>query len=559
MEYQPENKVCQNCKKDFIIEPEDFLFYEKIKVPSPTFCPECRQQSRYSWRNERTLYRRNCDLCGDSTVTIYHPTYKYKVYCSKCWWGDGWDGKEFGRDFDFNRSFFDQFKDLQFEIPRLALLNKNSVNSEYSNHGHDNKNCYLCASTLFSENVLYSVANVNSKDCSDCYRLEDNNSSMYEVLNSYKSFNCQFSSLLTNCMDCYYCYDCKNCTDCFMSSNLRNKRYIYKNNQLNKEDYLNLIKNHNLDSYSSRINLYNEYMEFLKDKVIYKYAILDKTVDCSGNLIFNSKNTINCFEVGEGENCKNVYVGLKLKDCMDCYHIGGKMMDICYEGHALSGSYFSIFSHMSYDNSFIEYCDSVHNSQNLFGCIGIKKSDYCILNKQYTKEEYFELKEKIIEYMKKTGEYGEFFPVSLSPFGYNETQAQVYMPVTKEYALSHGYKWQDEISFKKGLETINSENIPDSIENIDDSICNEILKCIKCERNYNIVKQELELYKKLKVPIPRQCPNCRYKERILLRPERKLWYRICMKPGCNNTFETSYSPDRPEIVYCESCYQQEVY
>ncbi len=34
---ESQTKNCQNCKKDFIIEPEDFNFYEKIKVPAPTF------------------------------------------------------------------------------------------------------------------------------------------------------------------------------------------------------------------------------------------------------------------------------------------------------------------------------------------------------------------------------------------------------------------------------------------------------------------------------------------------------------------------------------------
>ena len=32
---ESESKVCQNCKKDFIIETEDFNFYEKMKVPAP--------------------------------------------------------------------------------------------------------------------------------------------------------------------------------------------------------------------------------------------------------------------------------------------------------------------------------------------------------------------------------------------------------------------------------------------------------------------------------------------------------------------------------------------
>ena len=129
-----ETRTCQNCHHDFTIEPDDFSFYEKIKVPPPTWCSYCRQQRRYAWRNERTLYRRNCDLCGKSTVTIYSPNKQLKVYCLKCWWGDDWDPSSYGRDFDFTRSFFDQYKELQLEVPRMAVLSKNTINSDYSNH-----------------------------------------------------------------------------------------------------------------------------------------------------------------------------------------------------------------------------------------------------------------------------------------------------------------------------------------------------------------------------------------------------------------------------------------
>ena len=52
-----ETKNCQNCKKDFIIEPEDFNFYQKMKVPPPTFCPLCRAQRRFAFRNERKFFR----------------------------------------------------------------------------------------------------------------------------------------------------------------------------------------------------------------------------------------------------------------------------------------------------------------------------------------------------------------------------------------------------------------------------------------------------------------------------------------------------------------------
>ena len=78
--------ICQNCKKDFTIEPDDFGFYEKIKVPPPTWCPECRLIRRLVWRNERALYRRVCDLCKKNIIAIFHESVPFPVYCRECWY-----------------------------------------------------------------------------------------------------------------------------------------------------------------------------------------------------------------------------------------------------------------------------------------------------------------------------------------------------------------------------------------------------------------------------------------------------------------------------------------
>ncbi|KKT90642.1 MAG: hypothetical protein UW91_C0052G0013 [Parcubacteria group bacterium GW2011_GWF2_45_11] len=103
---RPETKTCQNCKSGFTIEPEDFAFYEKIHVPPPTFCPDCRLQLRLLFRNERTFYKRKCDLCGKNMISSYAPEYTYPVYCQKCWWSDKWDPYQYGREYDFSKPFF---------------------------------------------------------------------------------------------------------------------------------------------------------------------------------------------------------------------------------------------------------------------------------------------------------------------------------------------------------------------------------------------------------------------------------------------------------------------
>ena len=572
-----EIKNCKNCKKDFTIEVDDFNFYEKIKVPPPTCCPECRQQRRYAWRNERTLYRRNCDLCGKNTVTIYSPNKPYKVYCNSCWWGDGWDFSSYGRDFDFTRPFFEQFSELQHEVPRMALLNKNSVNSEYTNHSGDNKNVYLSFVCFNDENVMHSNWVMKSRDCADCSYIYEKGECLYETVNSRSCYQCQYSLLLKDCSNCYYCYDCRGCNECFMSSNLRNKSYVFKNKQYSREDYLKIMKEYELSSFIIREGLNQEFKNLIEQGAIHRYVVSERSINSFGSLLYDCKNVAQSFDVDGGENDKYVYSGTDLKDCMDIYHAG--WMELCYECHACARASNCQFCHLCYDNMNLSYCDTCQNSQNLFGCVSVKKGEYMIFNKRYSKTEYEELREKIIKHMKKTGEYGEFFPPQIAPVYYNETQGNLYMPMTKEEVLARGWQWEDNVPGTFGKETISSASMPDKIEDlpparaggaqagVSDSFLNEIFSCVTCSKNYNISKNELLFYRKEKLPLPRKCPNCRYKRRFNLRPSRKLWHRSCMcelenhghEGDCQNEFETCYEPGRPEKVYCEQCYNKEVY
>ncbi len=551
-----ETKNCQNCKNDFIIEPDHFSFYEKIGVPAPNKCPDCRQQLRYAFRNERKLYRRNCDLCEKSTVTIYSPNKPFKVYCPPCFWGDGWDAGDYARDFDFSRSFFEQYKELQLIAPRIALLTKNSVNSEYTNHSGDDKNCYLCFAVFNADNMLYCTNTWGKgQDCMDSYYLPGNATLCYECLSCENIYNCQYCMLVNDSSDCSYSYDCRNCTNCFMSYNLRNKSNCIRNVQYTKEEYKKEMEKMNLGSREVRKELYKEYKNMMKVSALHRYGIIEQSVNSTGDMVFYSKNAKSTFESNDVEDSSFCIMAPESKDSMDIYHVGLKN-ELTYNSHGIVRSANIFCSHLCYDNTFIAYCDSCHNSNNLFGCISVKKGEYMILNKKYSKEEYTELKNKIVEHMKDTGEWGEFFPPQYSPVCYNETQAQVYMPLSKEEALTKGFLWEENLGGTFGKETI--PFAPDEIKDVDERIIKEILACKKCTKNFNIVLPELELYKRMNVPVPERCFDCRYIERQSLRTPRKLWHRSCMKEGCQNEFETPYDPYRPEKVYCESCYQKEV-
>src|SRR3989344_6684657 len=131
MEYKAENKICQNCQKDFTIEPDDFGFYEKIKVPPPTFCPECRFQRRMSWRNDWHLFKKKEERNGEQIFSFLPQESPAKIYDRDFWISDSWDPTEYGREYDFSRSFFEQFKELLYSVPLPAHSMIDIVNCKY--------------------------------------------------------------------------------------------------------------------------------------------------------------------------------------------------------------------------------------------------------------------------------------------------------------------------------------------------------------------------------------------------------------------------------------------
>jgi len=160
--------------------------------------------------------------------------------------------------------------------------------------------------------------------------------------------------------------------------------------------------------------------------------------------------------------------------------------------------------------------------------------------------------------MRHDGEYGEFFPVEKSLYAYNESVAQDFFPLTKKEVEKRGWKWRDQTDeMPKVSKIIPAEKLPSDIEDIPDDIVNWAIECETTKRPFRIIKQELEFYRKMKLPIPHFHPDERHRRRMALKNPRKLWERECAK--CGRGMQTTYAPDRPETVYCETCYLKEVY
>ncbi|MFH1423038.1 MAG: hypothetical protein ABIH42_10055, partial [Planctomycetota bacterium] len=495
---------CQNCKKEFVIEPDDFKFYEKMKVPAPTFCPECRFQRRISYRNERMLYHRVCDLCGKTAISIYHPKGKNVVYCHQCWWSfDKWDPMSYAREYDFSRPFFEQFYELSNVVPRDGLINSNSVNSEYTNLAADNKDCYMLFESSNNERCNHCYWMQLSKDCLDC-AFVNNSELCYEVFVAYNCYKLFFCKECRDCTDSYFLQDCVGCSNCYGCVGLRKKQHNIFNKQYTKEEYLKILKEKKEQIKEGNIeNLKKEFKDFAL-KQVNKYAYIQKSVRSTGNYLLNTKNCIHCFHGDDAENCKYGYhVWRNSKDNMDVCTVG-RDAELVYESinSAMKAYNIKLGIQNWNGNSGLTYCEACSASSDLFGCMSLHAKQYCILNKQYTKEEYEALIPKIIQHMNempytdKKGrayKYGEFFPTELSQFSYNESSAFDHFPLSKEQALEKGFLWIDQ---EEKNVTIGGDIIG----------CSHKGKCQdNCTIGFKVIQAERDFYEKMGLPIPKLC------------------------------------------------------
>lgn len=585
---QKESKTCQNCKKDFTIEPEDFSFYEKIKVPAPTFCPLCRAERRAAFRNERKLFKVRDVFTGESIFSLYPDEANNHSTTEKEWFSDSFDAMKYGRDYDFSKPFFEQFFELKMEVPVFSLRVEFMVGSPYCANATALKNSYLLFNSNNSEDCMYGNATDFSKDCVDNSHIK-NSERCYESFWLDKDYQCYFTTRSMESSNLWFCRGCVGCNNCFGSVNLRNTSYCIFNKQYSKEEYEKKILEMNLHTYTGLMKAREIARSFWYTQPV-KYHQGLKNVNSTGSYVTNCRNVNDSFLMREGENmkyCQYLQVP-KNRDCYDAFAWGANM-ELHYETCLCGGNTFNMkFCDNSWPNcKNLEYCAHMFSSSDCFGCVGLKKKQYCIFNKQYEKNKYFEMVEKIkkhmdeMPYTDKKGniyKYGEFFPIEHSQFGYNNTTAIQYFPMTKDEAIKNGYSW---IEVPKGKYQITRKSfeIPDSIEDATEEILKEIIECEKCKGSYKILENEFVFYKKERLPLPRMCHDCRFEQRIEDRLKIKLFQRICCCAGekdrtgvykntvlhshgdspCTETFKTGYSPDMPEIVYCEKCYQQEVY
>lgn len=546
-----EVRVCRKSGVEFSVTDDDQSFLERVSpvvagerllISPPTLAPELRAMRRMAWRNSNYLTRSQCALTGKPLVSGYAQDTPYQLYAVPVWWGDGWDQYASGRAFDFSRPFFEQFAELMLAAPRPALMNRDSENSDYCNYAGENKNCYMANNgSWYNENCQYGESYLHCKDSVDCNYLRKSEL-CYESVRSEGLYQCAFVTDCYHCADCYYSFNLRSCRDCFLCSNLRNATGYIRNRPASPEQLAECRAL--MRTRAGQRELHAAFTELTQSE-IHPAVIHVNCEDSTGDALTNCKNVREGFIVGNTRDGKYLIHCDEGQDMWDCSLSGYGNTELYYETVSSgAGGVRAVFVSGSWTSSDVAYCDTVMSCNNCFGCSGLKRAQYCIFNKQYSRAEYERLLPRIVDHMRATGEWGEFFPERIAPHAYNDSHAMDFFPLTEAVARSYGYRWTAAAPAMSGA--LPRTEVPDSIDGCSEALCDTVFSCRASGKQYRLVKPEFHLLQTLGVAPPDHAPDVRRKARNTRINPPRLYRRQSDLTGAEVL--SSYAPERPERI-----------
>lgn len=496
-------KICKISGREFEITPAEIDFNKKISdinsnlgkidVTSP-ICPTILTRNLTALGNLIHLFQSKSDFSGVKQISRYNPKYGYKICTPDEYWSDKVDNSVYGIPYDFKKDFFEQWNSLLKQSYLNPLTKINSENSDYVNGGGNHKNCYLIFASSHCEDCLYSLNLFNCTNCVDCIFC-NNCQFCYECSDCTNCYQSSFCTESDTCVDCMACFDCRNCNDCIGCFGLERAKNCIFNRQVSEQEYKEFKNKFSSNSYQALKMIVDKAAKF---SVAHKPNRILNSEDCSGAYIKNSSNIYYGYNVVESQDCGYLVGGNKAKDCWKGWFSG---TELCSVGVYYSGNNCH-FSYPCFNSDNCWYCFAINSCSNCFGCVSLKNKSYCILNKQYSKDEYFELVPRIIAQMQAGGLWAQGFPVKYAPCSYQESWVEEYFDdIPEETIKKLGYRW-DPITDGNADKGVLSKDLKDVETKILD--WKGPIICEESRRSFNLTKQELAFYHNQNLPLPRK-------------------------------------------------------
>lgn len=536
----------------FEVSPLEKALRKKFHLSeSPTTSPFVRIRNLAAFWQHWALHPRKCDKTGKVIISAFSDKCPYPV-----WHKDEWKkhANPPSADFDFEKSFFEQTWDLFQKCPIPHNTGTGSHNSQYTDDCWYSKNVYLTHSVFKCEDLQYCYRIIDSRDCTSCV-FTFSSELCFDLVNCHNCFQC-FSLLdCRQCRDSAFLYDCRNCSDCLFCSNLRNKKYCYGNQQLSPEEFKKKRAEWNLKSQKVYKRASLIFSEMIEQQAFHRTLFINNCEACSGNYLDRNKNCDNCFFSSDTEDSVNfLRGGIIVKDLLDIVGAGDQCELLYSSVNAMDHCYCVRWTIQLSQSKFCDYSAYCFQCEHCFGCCGLVGKKYHILNKEYSPKEYELLREKIINHMQETNEWGQFFPGYFAPNPYDESLAGFHFPLSKKEQATLGFRL-NENEERKNSNYASPEEIPDSVDEITNK--EELLKKVfwdaEFKKPFQIQKTDIVFARKIGCPLPNSYYMNRIQKNFRWIPfNGKLRKTTCGE--CGIPIQTSWDGKYDGRILCEKCY-----
>lgn len=547
--------TCPVTGKTFEVSPAEMELRKKLGIEGgPELSPIARWQILGAFWQHWALHKRKCDKTGRPIVSVFSEDCPYPV-----WHKDEWIryADPPAAEIDLAKPVFPQMWELFRRCPIAHNMGANNENCEYTDDWWYGRNCYMCHSGHGCEDLKYCYRDVSVKNSQFCVFSFDSERCV-DLIFSHKCFRSAYLFHCWQVSESAFLYDCRNCNHCMFCTNLRNKSYCFANQQLTKEEYEKRLEEWDVRSRTVYEHAKQEFLKMLRKNAWHRALFLDLCQNCTGNFLYECKDCENCHLItNKAEHCINLTrSGVDIKDGLDCISLLGTELAYC-TSCAQDQCYDVKFSYNVIQCKFMEYCAQCFQCEHCFGCCGLVKKKYHIFNTPFAPGEYEKRKAEVIAAMKKSKEYGKFFPAHFAANPYEESIAGFYWPLPTEEGKKKGFRMLEERG-EREASAQDASHVPDRSDKADESVTKAAYWDAVAGRPFQILKEDVVFAQDLRVPLPYTYYMRRLQENFRLIPfDGTLRTVNCGK--CRKETQTSWPKEYDGRILCEECYLKEVY
>lgn len=413
---------------------------------------------------------------------------------------------------EYTGDFFANLTDLFRETPKMMIQQWFENNNSRFAEVYGAKNAYLSFGVgQDAENILYTTnSNTSIKNVYNSIWIVGNCDNIYSCkvvtwwymifysANIHSSSTIWFSSNLLWCSECLFC------------DGLQNQSYCINNKQYEKDDYIQK-KKELLSSKSMFPIRHDEVNNRLIDNKLSENVEWMWLVECN--------DVENWYYSKRVKKWRNIYFGwgeFGGEYFYDAFDAGNQTDSHLYGVISLgenSSHAYIVCGGANVTN--VYYWHHLESCSYCLWCVGLKNKSYCILNKQYTKEEWYIVADQIFAEMDEKWLLWEFFPPSMNPFYFNDTAASLIdtSSFSREEILKLWYLWRDDVVKTDVWSWANVVPVADIdtyewydeswVWNIDQGVCKKVLVNENWD-TYRIMPLEYQFLQKHFLPLPRK-------------------------------------------------------